>query len=230
MAELKEEKLLAAASGSGFFISKAGHIVTNHHVIEGCEQVKVHQLSETFISKVINYDSYNDLALIKINKKPEVVFSLTNQQPYLAQDIKAAGYPLVSDLGTNVKVTKGIVSALSFRKDFSMFQMDVAVQPGNSGGPIFDDDGNILGVVVARLSNKEAQNVNFGIKASTVRSLLASNNVNLLPPNTKLINKREFSEYMTKGTVLLSCWMTLAQIEKANKKDTNKVFFKEFQK
>ena len=122
------------------------------------------------------------------------------------------------------------MSALSFKKDFSMFQMDAAVQPGNSGGPIFDDDGNILGVVVARLSNKEAQNVNFGIKAATVRSLLNSNNINLLPPNKELIDKRKFSEFMRKGTVLLSCWMTLAQIEKAKEKDTGKVFFKEFQK
>ena len=230
IAQSKKDEIFPAASGSGFFITKDGHIITNEHVIEGCQTVKVHQQGTSYASKILSSDKFNDLALIKIKYEPKVVFSLTTKPPYLGQDIIAAGYPLVSDLGNSLKVTSGIVSALSAIDDTSKFQMDVPVQPGNSGGPIFDVNGNILGVVVARSTHKETQLVNFGIKAATVRNLLDSNNIKLLPPNIEPINKREFSEAMTKGTVLLSCWMTLTQIDKANANNTGKVFFKEFQK
>ena len=224
------DEILPAASGSGFFVTKDGHIITNEHVIEGCQTVKVHQQGISYTSKILSADKFNDLALIKIEYNPKIVFSLAIKPPYLGQDLIAAGYPLVSDLGNSLKVTSGIVSALSAIDDTSKFQMDVPVQPGNSGGPIFDVNGNILGVVVARSTHKETQLVNFGIKAATVRNLLDSNNIKLLPPKIEPINKREFSKAMTQGTVLLSCWMTLTQIEKAKANSLGKVLFKEFQK
>ena len=229
IAKSTTEEILPAASGSGFFITKNGHVITNEHVIEGCEQVKVHYDGSVHESVILSSDKFNDLALIKINYNPEVVFSLATDSPYLGQDIIAAGYPLVSDLGNTLKVTSGIVSALSAIDDTSKFQMDVPVQPGNSGGPIFDINGNILGVVVARSTHEETQLVNFGIKAATVRNLIDANNIKLQPPNIEPINKRKFSEAMTKGTVLLSCWMTLTQIEEFNTQSSGKVFFKEFQ-
>ncbi len=230
IAKSTTEEILPAASGSGFFITKNGHVITNEHVIEGCEQVKVHYDGSVHESVILSSDKFNDLALIKINYNPEVVFSLATDSPYLGQDIIAAGYPLVSDLGNTLKVTSGIVSALSAIDDTSKFQMDVPVQPGNSGGPIFDINGNILGVVVARSTHEETQLVNFGIKAATVRNLIDANNIKLQPPNIEPINKRKFSEAMTKGTVLLSCWMTLTQIEEFNTQSSGKVFFKEFRR
>lgn len=225
----KMEEILPAASGSGFFITKNGHLITNAHVIEECQEVKIHYDGIVHKSTIMSSDKFNDLALLKINYKPEIIFSLAKDPPFLGQDIIAAGYPLVSDLGNTLKVTSGIVSALSAIDDTSKFQMDVPVQPGNSGGPIFDINGNILGVVVARSTHEETQLVNFGIKAATVRNLLDANNIKLQPPNIEPINKRKFSEAMTKGTVLLSCWMTLSQIKQFNKQSSDKVFFKEFQ-
>jgi hypothetical protein len=223
-------EILPAASGSGFFITKNGHVITNEHVVEGCQEVKVHHDGRVHKSIILSSDKSNDLALIKINYNPEVVFSLTKEPPYLGQELIAAGYPLVSDLGNTLKVTSGIVSALSAIDDTSKFQMDVPVQPGNSGGPIFDINGNVLGVVVARSTHEETQLVNFGIKAATVQNLIDANNIKLKLPNKEPINKRKFSEAMTRGTVLLSCWMTLTQIEELNTLSSGKVFFKEFQK
>ena len=223
----KDDEIIPASSGSGFYVSKSGHIVTNNHVIKHCKSVKVHLREDTVLNaKILFVDVLNDLALIKTNNTPEVVFALSKETPYLDQDIRVAGYPLVSTLGRTLKVTRGVVSALSAPGNPSNIQMDAAVQPGNSGGPIFDDLGNILGVVVAKLDSKDAQNVNFGIKASTVRNLLDANNVKTLEPRTVMIDKREFSGEMDKGTVLLSCWMTMAQIEKLK---TKKVLFKEFE-
>ena len=222
----KKEELIPAASGSGFYVSKVGHIITNNHVIKGCESVKVHLQGEVLNAKILSKDVVNDLALVKTNNTPETIFSLSSESPYLTQDVTAAGYPLVSTLGLTIKVTKGIVSALSAPGNFSNIQIDAAVQPGNSGGPIFDEEGNVMGVVVAKLDDDKAQNVNFGIKASVVRNLLDANSVATLPPRKEISNKRAFSDEMRKGTVLLSCWMTMAQIEQLK---TKKVLFKEFE-
>ena len=83
-----------------------------------------------------------------------------------------------------------------------------------------------MGVVVAKLDDAKAQNVNFGIKASVVKNLLDANSVKTLPPKKEIKSKREFSDEMRNGTVLLSCWMTMAQIEQLK---TKKVLFKEFE-
>ena len=109
-------------------------------------------------------------------------------QPELLQDIYVAGYPFGQEISTSVKVTKGIISSLTgFRNNFSNIQIDAALQPGNSGGPILDDKGNIVGVAVAKLDFKMVlenwgvipEDTNFGIKATVVRSLLESNDITL---------------------------------------------------
>tara|TARA_Y100001934_G_C11965705_1_gene591638 strand:+ start:240 stop:653 length:414 start_codon:yes stop_codon:yes gene_type:complete len=126
--------------------------------------------------------------------------------------------------GLTIKVTKGIVSALSAPVNFSNIQIDATTQSGNSGGPIFDEKGNVMGVVVAQLDDDKAQNVNFGIKASLIKNLLDANSVEILLPRKEIKSKRVFSDEMDKGTVLLSCCMTMAQIEQLK---TKKVLFKE---
>ena len=173
---------------------------------------------------VLARDVVNDLALLKANVRPKIIFPISDDNPYLTQDVTAAGYPMISTLGAEVKVTKGIVSALSAPDDFSRIQVDAAVQPGNSGGPIFDEFGNVLGVVVSGFS--DMQNVNFGIKASVVKNLLVANMVNTMKPRKSSVNWRSFSSEVGEGTVLLSCWMTkseLAHLRKNN--DKNRLLF-----
>ena len=102
---------------------------------------------------------------------------LRSEDVRLGEKVLVAGYPFGDIFSNTIKVTSGIVSATRGPGDDSgEFQLDAAVQPGNSGGPIYDKSGNIVGVVVSRL-NKEmfkSENVNFGIKASSVRQFLKS--------------------------------------------------------
>ena len=225
LAQDENQKMVPASSGTGFYVSKEGHIITNEHVIEKCRQVFLHKKGEKPLeTSVMARDVVNDLALLKANVKPEIIFPISDDSPYLTQDVTAAGYPMISTLGAEVKVTKGIVSALSAPEDFSRIQVDAAVQPGNSGGPIFDEFGNVLGVVVSGFS--DMQNVNFGIKASVVKNLLVANMVELMEPRKSSINWRNFSSKVGEGTVLLSCWMTkseLAHLRKNN--DKNRLLF-----
>ena len=120
-------------------------------------------------------------------------------------------------------MTKGIISSLTgIGNNFSNIQIDAALQPGNSGGPILNDRGNVVGVAVAKLDLKKVlknfgvipENTNFGIKTNVVRSLLESNDVKLPSPNRRAISKSKLGKMISDGTYYLSCWMTMAQIEK----------------
>ena len=114
----------------------------------------------------------------------------------------------------------------------SKIQIDAALQPGNSGGPIIDDYGNVIAVAVSKLDMKKIlkdygvipENTNFGIKVSAVKNLLQGNGVSLKSPNSEVISKAELSRSVTNGTVYLTCWMTTAQIEQMK---TTKVLFKD---
>ena len=231
--EVQPEEVLQAASGTGFIVSEEGHIVTNHHVIEGCAEVKVHKDGKVYKGNVIANDIMNDLALIKSNYKPNVIFPLSDKNPSLLQDIYVAGFPFGNAISSSVKVTKGVVSSeTGIGNNYSNIQIDAAIQPGNSGGPILDDYGNVIGVAVAKLAMEKIyedfgvfpENTNFGIKSSVVENLIQAHNVNNPPPNTEEINKSDLGYNIKQATLYLSCWMTLAQIKKFS---TQKVIFRD---
>lgn len=130
-------------------------------------------------------------------------------------------------------VAKGIISSLiGTNNNFARTQIDAALQTGNSGGPILDDNGNVVGVAVSKLDAKYTlenfgsipENTNFGIKSYVVGSVLDSNGVKSPPANEKPISKSELGKRISKGIYYLSCWMTIAQIEKMR---TKKVMFSE---
>ena len=225
------DKMISASSGSGFAITNSGHVITNNHVIEGCQNVKIHSKGQIIPATVLTFDPSNDIALLKGDFLPTTVFSLSDAKPELLQDIYVAGYPFGQQISTSVKVTKGIVSSLTgIGNNFSNIQIDAALQPGNSGGPILDDKGNVLGVAVAKLDLKKIledygtipENTNFGVKTSVVRSITDSVNVSLPKPNRSDISKSELGQMITDGTYYLSCWMTMAQI---NQMKSKKVIF-----
>jgi S1-C subfamily serine protease len=152
---------------------------------------------------------------------------LSTKSPELLQDVYVAGFPFGRKISTGVKVTKGIISSLiGIGNNFSNIQIDAALQIGNSGGPILDDKGNVVGVAVARLDKIKAlkkfgslpENTNFGIKTSVVRSILESSNVSFPRANTSSISKSKLGRMISDATYYLSCWMTTAQMERMRSK------------
>jgi S1-C subfamily serine protease len=229
----QDDQVIPASSGSGFAVSSDGYVITNSHVINGCQDVVIHTPQKDIKMRVISNDPKNDLALLKGNFKPSAVFSLSTERPEILQDIYVAGYPFGYKVSSSVKVTKGIISSLTgIGNDFSNMQIDAALQSGNSGGPILDDMGNVVGVAVAKLDAMQMlketgsipENTNFGIKASVVKSVLDSSSVDTPSANTSAISKSQLGKMITDGTYYISCWMTLAQIEKVRSK---KVLFSE---
>ena len=231
-ANIDNEKVLNAASGTGFAVSSKGHVVTNHHVIDGCQSIKIHFKGKVIPTTIINFDPGNDVALLKGDFTPSHILPFSNEKTELLQDVFVAGYPFGNKISTSIKVTKGIISSLTgIGNNFSNFQIDAALQPGNSGGPILNNKGNVIGVAVAKLDRKYIEknfgvlpeNTNFGIKTSVVKTMLNSSDISLPNPNKNEISKSELGKNISNATYYLSCWMTMAQIEKAK---SNKVVFK----
>ena len=227
----QDDEVISTSSGSGFAVSADGYVITNHHVIDGCEKVVLHTKGKELPVTVVTYDPQNDLALLKGDFSPKTVFPLSNSRPELLQDIYVAGYPFGNEISTSVKVTKGIISSLTgIGNNFSNIQIDAALQSGNSGGPILDDLGNVVGVAVAKLDAKYMfeefgvipENTNFGIKSSVVGSILDSNGVDYPTANMSSISKSQLGKMISDGTYYIFCWMTMAQIEKMK---TKKVMF-----
>jgi len=174
------------------------------------------------------------LALLKGNFRPEAVFALSNNRPVLLEDIYVAGYPFGNNISSSIKVTKGIISALTgIGNNYSNIQFDAALQPGNSGGPIIDNNGNVIAVAVSKLSRKYTlenfdvipENTNFGIISGVVKNILDSNDVVRPAANQSELSKERLRKMISSGTYYISCWMTQAQIELLKSK---KVLFEKF--
>ena len=206
------------STGSGFFVSKLGHVVTNAHVVENCKQISVGNNSNNQSpAKIVSTDKWNDLALLKATSlPPHAAFGLFRPDDVkLGENVLVAGFPFGEVFGDTLKVTTGIVSATRGVGDNSaQFQLDAAVQVGNSGGPIYDSGGNIVGVVVSQLDKLKIaeatgtlpENVNFAIKASTVKSFLNSGGLSSKTAGrTADKTTIELAEIAQKQTLIVYC-------------------------
>jgi S1-C subfamily serine protease len=225
-----------ATTGSGFFVSKLGHVVTNEHVVRGCKTVSVGDNSKKQApAKIISTDKLNDLALLKLSSLDMASDAskslirklgikvvplaanglLRSRDVKLGEQVLVAGYPYGDIFSDTIKVTSGIVSATRGSGDNSaQFQLDAAVQSGNSGGPIYDSGGNIVGVVVSQLNKLKVakaigtlpENVNFGIKASTVRTFLTSSGLpSKIAKRTADKSTVELAEIAQKQALMVLC-------------------------
>lgn len=173
-------------AGSGFYVTEAGHFVTNAHVVTNCGTIRVTtDDGSTTNAQRIAVDTTNDLALLKLERLPARVATIRTATR-LGEGVAAFGYPHSDILASAGNFTRGDVTALSGMHDDSRFlQISAPVQSGNSGGPLLDASGNLVGVVTAKLnavkvmlaSDDLPQNVNFAIKAGTLTGFLDANRV-----------------------------------------------------
>ena len=171
-------------TGTGFVISASGHILTNNHVVDGCTDIRgnLNGQPQTEL-RVVSSDTQNDLALLQ---GPATSFKeyakLRDRSVHSGDSVVAIGYPLHWLLSSDFTVTTGIVSSLSgILNDTRYLQISAAVQPGNSGGPLFDTNGLVVGVVSEKLNALEVarytggnipENINFAIKTGMIRDFL----------------------------------------------------------
>ena len=228
--EIDDEEIISASSGSGFFVSKEGHIITNFHVIDNCNVVKVNFKGKQVNTKIFAIDKKNDLAIIQTDINPSKVFPVSNKDVTLLQDVIVAGYPLGKNISSAIKMHKGSVTALTgYEDNYSNFQTDATINQGNSGGPIIDKYGNVVGIAVATWVEQGVQGIHFGIKSSVLKTFANSKKLNFLPPNRREISEEKLGELISDSTIYLECWMTGAKIKKMiEKADSKKAFFSKF--
>ena len=191
------EKLYPFGSGTGFITSTGNNanVVTNFHVIDNCDEVIITHKGNRIKSKIYAVDRTNDMAILKAKINVSKVFTVALNDVQLLEDIIIAGFPLGKEVSANVKVTKGSVSSLAgFGDNSSNFQTDAALNQGNSGGPIIDETGNVVGVAVANFGKKVGvESFNFGIKASTVKTFISSNDINFTKGSKSKLNNNQLS-------------------------------------
>jgi hypothetical protein len=227
-----DHKTIPVSSGTGFAITQNGHLVSNYHVIDGCQDVLLQLSNKDVHLNIIDHDSQNDIVLLKGDFYSNKFLPLSNEGIELLEDIYVAGYPFGDVLSSSVKVTKGIVSSLKgIGNNSSNFQIDAALQPGNSGGAIVNTKGNVIGVAVAKLDQKVIlenfgvipENTNFGIRTNVIKNMISANEITLPVENKRELQKKELGKNLSEATYLLTCRMTLTQIKKMESK---KVMFK----
>jgi S1-C subfamily serine protease len=174
-------------NGSGFFISRQGHIVTNYHVVEETSalftKLNINGQIEKLPLRIVSKDKLNDLVILKVDKAG---FDLGKDIPYgfeyntldVGEEVFTLGYPMVDVMGEELKFTDGKISAKSgIDGDITTYQITTPIQSGNSGGPLFkEESGNIVGIVNATLNRKEfnGENVNYAIKSNLLKTLIES--------------------------------------------------------
>jgi S1-C subfamily serine protease len=193
--EKGESESNVKSTGSGFFVSTNGLIATNAHVVENSKKISVtvkNELgSKTFKAKLELKDSKNDVAIIKIDdsefKELKTLPYLLVEKADVGEKSFTIGFPLNDVMGSNFKITDGIISSSTgINDDLRYYQISVPLQPGNSGGPLFNKNGNIIGITTSKLNSKavgtNVENVNYAIKIQYLNNIL-----NMLPSYSPLI-------------------------------------------
>ena len=199
------------STGSGVRVSESGFIVTNAHVVEGCTEVRVAGQSAQLIAQ----DKVNDLALIK-GSPGTAVNIRTGSDVKVGESVIVVGFPLSGLLGTGIQASSGDVSALSgVANDSRVFQISAPVNPGNSGGPLFDRRGNLIGIVRSKLDAMKMmksmgdvpQNINFAIKSNVLTSFLQVQAVRHKGPGPdKPRSNVEIVDAARETTFSIECW------------------------
>jgi uncharacterized protein len=184
-------------SGTGFFVTDNGYLISNYHVVKDAAQVRVVASSGTVLAKVVQVDTANDIALLKVEGNFSALPIAVSRTVGLGDTVATIGFPDPGLQGFSPKLAKGEIAALSGAQDDPRyFQISVPVQPGNSGGALVDEHGNIVGIISAKLDESAAlaasgalpENVNYAVKSSFLLSFLESVpdvDSRLKPPNTK---------------------------------------------
>lgn len=200
-------------SGSGSIVSSSGHIVTAAHVIKGSSYLEVVTPTGTHPATVLSVDDANDVALLKVEQVFESHIPVGRSSAVrLGQTVATIGFPNIGIQGHSPKVTQGMISGENgVQNDIRMWQISVPIQPGNSGGPLLDEQGRLVGVVVASLSLRAIQitgsvpqNVNYAIKGAYLEPLLNFHKVALSEgPAAAPVNFQDMIAHAQKASVLV---------------------------
>jgi S1-C subfamily serine protease len=207
-------------NGSGFFISKSGYLATNYHVVEDASEIEIEYINnqKNYIYKadIIQTDPSNDLAILKITDPtfqslPSIPYNIKTRSSDVGSSVFALGYPMaLSGMGKEIKFTDGKISSKTgFNGDIRTYQTTTPIQGGNSGGPLFDYKGNLVGINSAKISSSKADNVSYSIKSSYLNNLM-----DVLPQSVSIPSDTSLStKSLTDQIKVLSNYVVLIKVK-----------------
>ena len=194
------------SSGTGFAISQSGLIVTNDHVVKNAKTIIVKGINghfnETLDAEVLISDENSDLAILKIT---DVSFTSLDTVPYtikytsskVGEAVYVLGYPMTTTMGNEIKLTDGIISSKTgYKNDVKSYQISAPVQHGNSGGPVFDVDGKLIGVINAK--HEGAENATYAIKSRYLFDLFDLIDLPIVLKNESSLSNKSLVEQVEK--------------------------------
>jgi S1-C subfamily serine protease len=173
----------SSESGTGFFITDDGYLLTCFHVVTNATRIMVGTKQGVLPAELVQSDEVNDVALLKVEGTFAALPLAGNDTTKLGEAVFTVGFPNPGVQGMQPKLTRGEISSLAgVEDDPGEYQISVPVQPGNSGGAVVDEYGNVVGIVAARLSDQAAvatsgmtaQDVNYAVKIARARDLLVT--------------------------------------------------------
>ncbi|HEY4750522.1 MAG TPA: serine protease [Steroidobacteraceae bacterium] len=208
-----------SSSGSGIVVDEVGDVLTNNHVVDHCTSISVKTPnSKPLVATVAAVDPKNDLAIIKISYDVPLGepahFRAQAQPARLGESIAVIGYPLTGMLSSEPKATFGQINSVAgYNNDYTLLQISAPVQPGNSGGPVLDESGQVIGVVVSQASlavvaiaGNVPQNVNFAIRGEVAQIFLAARGIKILAGNRRhALSTSAVAAAGVKSTVFVQC-------------------------
>ena len=212
-----ESDITLIGTGTGFYINNSS-IVTNNHVVDGCEYVTDHSNNKL---NLVVADVVNDLALLTGPRKSSFL-DISQNPPELGEKVYVSGYPFASNL-KSFMITSGNVSSLTgLGKNFTNFSHTAPSQPGNSGGPIVNEHGSVVGILVGGIAASKAlsvdlktgevdgnipQNINFGIKNTVLKSLLSDNDIAITIRDGYFSkSQKNIAKISKEASVLINCF------------------------
>lgn len=207
--------------GTGFFISKDGYIATNFHVVENSSEIQVNfnqnEKKFSFSAKLVLQDPDSDLAILKIDDEDfkqikDLPYSINTEIADLGTDVFSLGFPLTQIMGSDIKFTDGKISSKTgMNGRISDYQISVPIQPGNSGGPLFNLKGDLIGITSSGF-NRElnlTENVNYAVKSTYLLNL-----IQLLPRKIEIGHKSKQENPTTPLTELIKSYSDFVVIIK----------------
>lgn len=204
-----------ASSGTAFAITRSGHLVTNYHVVRNLDKIfAFDQYKKPHRAEIVAVDPYNDLAILNINEKTTPLYLDSSPRARKGSEVSTLGFPNIDVQGPESKFTNGTITAESgLGGDIRFLQISTPIQSGNSGGPLLDNHGAVIGVITSKLSDEYmmqkgsiAQNVNFAVKVQYLLAMVSSTKAvrDLLPQApAKTVRSREDIAEIAENAVYL---------------------------
>jgi S1-C subfamily serine protease len=201
------------STGTGFFISDDGYVLTNSHVIEGSTSISIILNGKSVSATLVDHDPSNDIALLKVDKSVKGLPIELKKKTKQGTEIAVLGYPNIGLQGNEQKATFGYINANSgIQGDTRYFQISSPIQPGNSGSPMVNEQGIVIGIASASLNQTAAiettgtlaQNVNYAVKVAYALPMLISHSVEYIEPTgLKPLEKTKLIESISNSVVLV---------------------------